>query len=74
MNTNQPTNQPLNPARILDRFDQSTPSDQETPNSSTSALSASDWQKINQLLKAVVNVGGDNWAKKLSQTVHYLTI
>ncbi|OAF98483.1 uncharacterized protein CC84DRAFT_1182168 [Paraphaeosphaeria sporulosa] len=65
---------PLNPQRILDRFHQSTPSCRDTPNSDTSALSASDWRKINQLLKAVVGVGGDSQAKKLSQTVHHITI
>ncbi|KAF9728540.1 hypothetical protein PMIN01_13368 [Paraphaeosphaeria minitans] len=71
-NEYQPTNQPLNPARILDN--QLTPTDQETPDSDTSTLSASDWRKINQLLKAVVDVGGDSQAKQLSQTVHHITI
>jgi hypothetical protein len=65
---------PLNPARVLDRFGQSTLSDQGSSDSSTSALSASDWRKINQLLKAVVDIGGDGQAQKLSQTIHYITI
>ena len=66
---------PLHPERILDRFDQGSPSPgPSTPDSSTSALSASEWHKINTLLRAVFGVGGDNQARKLSQTVHHIAI
>lgn len=44
---------PPNPARILDRFDRSTLSDQGTPDSDSSGLSASNWRKINRQLRSL---------------------
>ncbi|OAG06030.1 uncharacterized protein CC84DRAFT_1068720, partial [Paraphaeosphaeria sporulosa] len=40
----------------------------------TSLLSASDWRKIDRLLRAVVDIGGDHEAKKLSRTVHHISV
>ncbi|PVH92752.1 hypothetical protein DM02DRAFT_477238, partial [Periconia macrospinosa] len=65
---------PLNPTTILNRFDQPQPSEQGSRESSTSVLSASDWTKIDQLLKAHVDVGASNGAKKLSRTVHSISV
>jgi hypothetical protein len=65
---------PLDPTTILKRFDQAEPPEQQSRESSTSVLSASDWRKIDRLLRAVVDTGGDNKAKKLSRTVHHISI
>ena len=65
---------PLDPAIILDRFDKGIPSDQQSRESSTSILSASDWRKIDRLVKVVADIGGDNETKKLSRTIHLISI
>jgi hypothetical protein len=65
---------PLDPTTILKRFDQAKPPEQGSRESSTSVLSASDWRKIDRLLRAVVDTGGGDKAKKLSRTVHSISI
>lgn len=47
---------PMDPERILARFDQITLSNRDIPNSDTSRLSASDWRRINRQLRVLVNV------------------
>tara|TARA_R110002003_G_scaffold410_1_gene19556 strand:+ start:3648 stop:5516 length:1869 start_codon:yes stop_codon:yes gene_type:complete len=66
---------PLNPDVILSRFataskDASRPS---SSGSSTSVLSASDWRKIERLLRQAVDNIYDVNAKKLSRTIHTIS-
>jgi hypothetical protein len=65
---------PPNSTPILKRFHQETPPEQDSRESSTSVLSASDWRKIDRLVRAAVNTGGTNSAKKLSRTVHSISV
>jgi hypothetical protein len=65
---------PFNPDAILKRFAQNSLPEQESRESSTSVLSATDWRKIDRLMKAAVNVGGSSEAKKLSRTVHSIAV
>jgi hypothetical protein len=65
---------PLNPQRILDRFDRSTPSDRNTPDSDSSGLSASNWRKIDRRLKSLVDQRDNTIAQQLSQTIHHISI
>jgi hypothetical protein len=65
---------PLDPTTILKRYDQAELPEQQSRESSTSVLSASDWRKIDRLLKAYVDVGASNGAKKLSRTVHSISV
>ena len=57
---------PLNPEVILQRFTVPDPA----TDSDSSALSASDWRKMERLLRQVVADQGDRQAKKLSQVLH----
>lgn len=65
---------PLNPTIILNRFNQPQPSKERSRESSTSVLSASDWRKVDRLLKACVDVGASDRAKKLSRTIHSISV
>lgn len=65
---------PPDPTPILSRFHRDQSPEQRSRESSTSVLSASDWRKINRLLNAVVDTGGSSKAKKLSRTVHSISV
>jgi hypothetical protein len=65
---------PLNPDVILSRFSQASLSEQGSRESSTSVLSASDWRKIDRLIRAAVADSGSPEAKKLSRTVHSISV
>lgn len=64
---------PFKPCVILDRFNSK---DSERPSSSeswSSVLSASDWRKIERLLRQVVDDIYDKRSQKLSQTIHSIS-
>jgi hypothetical protein len=65
---------PLDPEAILQRFTKASQPERESRESSASVLSASDWRKINELIKAAVAIGGGDKAKKLSRTIHSIAI
>ncbi|KAF2272066.1 uncharacterized protein EI97DRAFT_235650 [Westerdykella ornata] len=65
---------PLDPNIILQRFNTKQLSRPSTSDSSTSVLSASDWQKVEWLLRQVVSDIYDNQAKKLSQMIHTISV
>ncbi|KAH5177126.1 hypothetical protein HBI67_211460 [Parastagonospora nodorum] len=64
---------PLNPEAILKRFNQPAQSGQSS-DSDSSALSASDWRKIRQLVNRVVDDRDQRKISKLNQTIHQLSI
>jgi len=61
---------PLNPEPILKRFSKAKP---ESRRSSSSALSASDWRRIERLVRVAVEDVASREAKKLSQTIHSIS-
>ena len=66
---------PLNPNAILKRF--KPPPEKLRPSSSSSSssvLSASDWRKIEQLLRQAVDDLQDSNTKKLSRTIHTISV
>ena len=65
---------PLNPQRILDRFDRSTPSNQGTPDSDSSGLSASNWRKIDRRIRTLVDQHDVIETQKLRSAVHHISI
>ena len=65
---------PLNPQRILDRFDRSTPSDRYTPDSDSSGLSALNWRKINRRLRSLEDQFDTTVVQQLSHTIHHISI
>jgi hypothetical protein len=64
---------PLNSEAILKRFNQPTQLGQSS-DSDSSALSASDWRKIKQLIDRAVTDRGQRKISKLNQTIHRLSI
>jgi hypothetical protein len=64
---------PLEPEVILKRFNQPAQSDQSN-DSDSSALSASDWRKIRQLVSQVVSNRDKRKEVKLNQTIHRLSV
>jgi hypothetical protein len=67
---------PLVPNAVLSRF-KAPPTDGSRPassDSSSSVLSASDWRKIERLLRQAVSDLGDEKAKKLSRTIHTISV
>jgi hypothetical protein len=65
---------PLNPQRILDRFDRSTPSNRYTPDSDSSGLSASNWRKINRRLRSLEDQFDTTVVQQLSYTIYHISI
>tara|TARA_R110002003_G_scaffold699_2_gene21084 strand:- start:4978 stop:6333 length:1356 start_codon:yes stop_codon:yes gene_type:complete len=65
---------PFDPQRILARFNTKEPSRPSPSGSSSSVLSASDWRKIERLLREVVEDTYDRQSKKLSQTIHAISV
>ncbi|RAQ98850.1 hypothetical protein DDE82_008841 [Stemphylium lycopersici] len=70
MNTNQPTNQPMDANVILRRF-ASTP---EAERSSSSGLSDSDWRKMDRFVRAAVTDSHQYEARKLRSSIHHLSV
>jgi hypothetical protein len=64
---------PLNPEVILERFNQPAHLGQSS-DSDSSALSASDWRKIRQLVDRAVADRDQRKISKLNQTIHQLSI
>lgn len=65
---------PLNPQRILDRFNQSTPSNQSISDSDSSELSVSNWRKINRRLRSLEDQFDTTVVQQLSHTIHHISI
>ncbi|KAF1938033.1 hypothetical protein EJ02DRAFT_324906, partial [Clathrospora elynae] len=65
---------PLDPDVILRRFTNISPADQSSQESSVSVLSASDWREIERLLWVVANGSRTKHTKKLSQTIHSISV
>ncbi|KAF2196149.1 hypothetical protein GQ43DRAFT_499632, partial [Delitschia confertaspora ATCC 74209] len=65
---------PLEPDAILKRFSNTNPDEQESRESSTSVLSGSDWRRIERLVQVAVKDKDDNKARKLSQTLHSISV
>lgn len=65
---------PPDPSPILKRFNQETQLEQGSRESSTSVLSASDWRKIERLLRSTVRDIATEESRKLSQTVHSISV
>jgi hypothetical protein len=65
---------PLNPEAILKRFAEDSQSDRESRESSTSVLSASDWLKIKTLLQSAVDRKVTRETRKLSRTIHSISV
>ena len=64
---------PFNPESILKRFSKASQPELESRRSSSSVLSASDWRKIERLVRVVVDDAASREAKKLSQTIHSIS-
>jgi hypothetical protein len=64
---------PPDPTPILSRFNPAPPPEQDSRERSTSVLSASDWRKIDRLLKVVADTGDSKEARKLSRTIHSIS-
>jgi predicted component of type VI protein secretion system len=64
---------PLQPEVILKRFDQP-PQSGQSSDSDSSALSASNWRKIERLLREIVTDRSDPRAQKLSQAFHQISV
>ena len=65
---------PLNPQQVLNRFNIEEKERPSSSESSTSVLSASDWRKIERLLRKVVADVYDKPARQLSQTIHSISV
>jgi hypothetical protein len=67
---------PFNPDVILGKFytKQSTDDRPASSGSNSSVLSSSDWRKIEMLLREVVNDLYNNKTKKLSRTIHTISV
>jgi hypothetical protein len=64
---------PLNPDVILKRFTSNHPDEQESRESSTSVLSASDWRKLDRLVKVSAKSSKSEECKKLSRSFHAIS-
>ena len=65
---------PLEPDAILKRFTNTNPDEQGSRESSTPVLSASDWRKIERLLRVVVKDIKADESKKISQSFHSISV
>lgn len=65
---------PYNPSQILKRFNAKDPSRSSSSSSTSSGLSASDWRKIERLLRDVMEDTYNRQSKKLSQTIHAISV
>jgi len=65
----------FNPQRVLVRFSNKEEADGlSSSSSSSSVLSASDWRKIERLLREVVTNIYDKRSRQLSQTIHSISV
>jgi hypothetical protein len=58
---------------ILDRFTSNAPEEQESRESSTSVLSASNWRNLDRLVKASAKNSKSEESKKLSRSFHSIS-
>jgi hypothetical protein len=65
---------PFDPQAVLSRFARKTRSRPGSSGSGKSAVSASDWTEIRRLLKQVVANTFDEHAKKLTHTIHVMSV
>jgi hypothetical protein len=65
---------PLNPNVILDRFTNTTLSEQESRESSSSVFIGSDWRKIDRLVRSAVKDQSSKDAQKLNRSLHHLSV
>ena len=65
---------PFNPHRVLARFSYKEDNCPSSSDSSGSVISASDWRKIERLLRKVVTDIYDTGARQLSQTIHSISV
>jgi hypothetical protein len=65
---------PPDSSTILKRFSQNTQQENNSRESSTSVLSASDWRKIERLLRSTVRDIATEESRKLSQTIHSISV
>jgi hypothetical protein len=65
---------PFNPQRVLARFSEKEGNRASSCDSSTSVLSASDWRKIERLLREVATSIYDKSTQQLSQTIHSISV
>jgi hypothetical protein len=65
---------PLEPDVILKRFVDTGPDEQGSRESSASVLSRSDWRKIERLVKVVAKDVNDKETKKLSHSLHSISV
>jgi hypothetical protein len=73
MNTNQPTNQPLEPDVILNRFAE-TPASSDLDSNSSSAYSNEDWLKMETLLRRIAKDKSSRDAKKMRRSIHHISV
>jgi hypothetical protein len=74
MNTSQPASQPLQPNVILQRFDKPSPESSDSNLSSNSVYSGKDWLKIETLLRKVASDQSSKELKKISRSLHHISI
>ena len=65
---------PLQPHVILQRFDKHSPESSDGNSSSTSVYSGKDWLKIETLLRKVASDQSSKELKKISRSLHHITI
>jgi hypothetical protein len=65
---------PLQPNVILQRFDKPSPESSDGNSSSTSVYSGKDWLKIETLLRRVANDQSSKELKKISRSLHHISI
>ena len=65
---------PFNPRRVLARFAQKEEGTSSASDSTSLVLSASDWRKIERLLRQVVADTYDKGSRQLSQTIHSMAV
>ena len=65
---------PFNPDVILERFRNNTPEASESGDSSTSCFSGEDWRKMERLVRSEVRDQGSKAVKKLSRSLHYISV
>jgi hypothetical protein len=65
---------PLQPNVILQRFDKPSPESSDSNSSSNSVYSGKDWLKIETLLRKVARDEGSKELKKISRSLHHISI
>lgn len=65
---------PPNPSVIVDRFTNTTPTRQESPESSTSTLSGDDWIRLERAVRSAVKGQSSKDAQRLSRSLHHIAV